>query len=52
MTNKALAYVFQKVPYVFPIVGGRKIEYFLGSIDALAIQLTEEEIQEIDEGRL
>ncbi|CDO71415.1 hypothetical protein BN946_scf184909.g9 [Trametes cinnabarina] len=30
----AIAYVMQKVPYVFPIVGGRKVEHFRGNLTA------------------
>jgi aryl-alcohol dehydrogenase-like predicted oxidoreductase len=40
----ALAYVMQKAPYVFPIVGGRKVEQLLGNIEALSISLTREQI--------
>ncbi|KAG9661915.1 Aldo/keto reductase, partial [Aureobasidium melanogenum] len=46
----ALAYVMQKTPYVFPIVGGRKVEHIQGSIDGLTVRLTEEDLQEIEEG--
>lgn len=38
-----------KAPYVYPIVGGRKIEHLKGNIEALAIELTEEEIDEIED---
>lgn len=37
-----------KSPYVFPIVGGRKIEHLKGNIEALSIELSDEEIDEID----
>jgi hypothetical protein len=40
----ALAYVMHKAPYVFPIVGGRKVEQLLGNIEALSISLTHEQI--------
>jgi aryl-alcohol dehydrogenase-like predicted oxidoreductase len=40
----ALAYVMHKAPYVFPIVGGRKVEQLLGNIEALSISLTPEQI--------
>ena len=49
MTGAALAYVMHKAPYVFPIVGGRKLEQLKGNIDALSIELTDEEIQEIED---
>jgi len=49
ITSVALAYVMQKTPYVFPIVGGRKIEHLKGNIEGLSLELSEEEIKEIDE---
>ncbi|KAF2493813.1 aryl-alcohol dehydrogenase-like protein [Lophium mytilinum] len=48
ITSVALAYVMHKYPYVFPIVGGRKVEHLKGNIEALGLQLTEEEIDDID----
>ncbi|KAI0903543.1 Aldo/keto reductase [Ustulina deusta] len=45
----ALAYCLQKTPYVFPIVGGRKVEHIQGSIDGLSIELTEDEVAQIEE---
>lgn len=44
----ALSYVINKAPYIFPIVGGRKVEHLQGNIDALAVSLTPEEIDEIE----
>ncbi|KAL8677171.1 MAG: hypothetical protein Q9186_006374 [Xanthomendoza sp. 1 TL-2023] len=48
ITSIALRYVMHKSPYVFPICGGRKIEHLKGNIEALAIELTDEEVDEID----
>lgn len=48
ITSVALAYVMHKSPYVFPIVGGRKISHLEGNIKALGLSLTAEEIQQID----
>jgi aryl-alcohol dehydrogenase-like predicted oxidoreductase len=48
ITSIALAYVMHKAPYVYPIVGGRKVEHLQGNIDALKIQLTEADIEEIE----
>lgn len=45
----ALAYCLQKAPYVFPIVGGRKVEHIQGSIDGLAVELTPEEVEKIEQ---
>ena len=38
----------QKTPYVFPIVGGRKIEHLHANIDALKISLSDEQIQYLE----
>ena len=48
ITSVALAYVMHKAPYVFPIVGGRKVSHLKGNIAALSLQLSKEEIDEID----
>ncbi|RPD62345.1 Aldo/keto reductase [Lentinus tigrinus ALCF2SS1-7] len=44
----AIAYVMQKVPYVFPIISGRKVEHLYANIKALDISLTEEQIKKIE----
>ena len=49
LTQIALAYVMAKQPYIFPIVGVRKIEHLQDNIAGLAVHLNEEEIKEIDE---
>ena len=48
ITSIAEAYVMHKSPYVFPIVGGRKVEHLKGNIEALGIELSNEELDEID----
>jgi aryl-alcohol dehydrogenase-like predicted oxidoreductase len=48
LTSVALAYVMHKTPYVFPIVGGRKLEHIKGNIAALGISLSLEGIKEIE----
>ena len=48
ITSIALAYVVHKQPHVFPIVGGRKVEHLKGNIEALKIELSDEEIKEIE----
>jgi hypothetical protein len=45
---QALAYVLHKTPYVFPIVGGRKVEHLKGNIEALSLELSDAELDEID----
>lgn len=44
----ALAYHLQKQPYVFPIIGGNKVEQLYSNIEALKIALKDEHIQEIE----
>lgn len=48
LTSIALAYVLHKTPNVFPIVGGRKLSHLKSNIEALAIRLSQEEIDEIE----
>ena len=48
LTSIALAYVMQKTPYVFPIVGGRKLEHIKGNVAALGVSLSEEDIKDIE----
>lgn len=38
----------QKVPYVFPIIGGRKVEHLHANLEALSIALEDEHIKEIE----
>jgi len=44
----AIAYVLQKTPYVFPIIGGRKVEHLMQNIEALSIALSEEQVAELE----
>lgn len=44
VTAVSLAYVLCKAPYVFPIVGGRKVEHLMANIEALKISLTQEQM--------
>jgi hypothetical protein len=37
-----------QAPYVFPICGGRKIDHLKSNIEALGIDLSEEDIREIE----
>ncbi|KAK1145723.1 hypothetical protein N8T08_003961 [Aspergillus melleus] len=48
VTSIALAYIMHKTPYVFPIVGGRKLEHLESNIRALGIALEDEEIKRIE----
>ena len=38
----------QKAPYVFPIIGGRKVEHLHANIEALDIALSDEQIKELE----
>ena len=38
----------QKQPFVFPVIGGRKVEHLLANITALDIALTDEHIKRIE----
>ncbi|KAF2762634.1 Aldo/keto reductase, partial [Pseudovirgaria hyperparasitica] len=49
MTSVALAYVMHKAPYVFPVVGCRKLEHLDKSIEAVGLKLEDDEIKEIEE---
>ena len=40
----AIAYVMHKAPFVFPIIGGRKVEHLLQNIEAIEISLSDEQI--------
>ncbi|KAL2832127.1 Aldo/keto reductase [Aspergillus cavernicola] len=44
----ALAYVMHKTPYVYPIIGQRKIEHLKANIEALSVSLSDEDLGEID----
>jgi aryl-alcohol dehydrogenase-like predicted oxidoreductase len=44
----AIAYVLQKAQYVFPIIGGRKVEHLKSNIQALSIHLTDEQINYLE----
>ena len=45
----AIAYVMQKTPYVFPIIGCRKIEQLQANIEALGVALSPEQIKYLED---
>ncbi|KIP10770.1 hypothetical protein PHLGIDRAFT_115124 [Phlebiopsis gigantea 11061_1 CR5-6] len=49
ITSVAIAWVMQKAPYVFPIIGGRKIEHLHDNLEALEISLSPEQIKTLDD---
>ncbi|KLO12648.1 Aldo/keto reductase [Schizopora paradoxa] len=44
-----IAYVMQKTPFVFPIIGGRKVEHLEQNVEALKIALSDAQMKEIEE---
>jgi len=48
ITAVAIAYTMHKAPYVFPIIGGRKVEHLHDNIEALSISLTTEQMSYLD----
>lgn len=45
----ALAYVMHKTPHVHPIVGGRSVKHLKENIEALGLELSDADIDEIEE---
>ncbi|KZT58609.1 Aldo/keto reductase [Calocera cornea HHB12733] len=48
LANVAIAYTLHKQPYVFPIIGGKKVSHLKDNIKALSIHLTREQIDFLD----
>ncbi|KAK5688861.1 hypothetical protein LTS10_000840 [Elasticomyces elasticus] len=48
LTSIAMAYVMQKQAYVFPLIGGRKIDHLMANIEALSVALDDEDIRAIE----
>ncbi|SMR57334.1 unnamed protein product [Zymoseptoria tritici ST99CH_3D1] len=48
MYQIAIAYLMHKTTHVFPIVGSTKAEHLKSNIEALTIELTKEEMEEIE----
>lgn len=48
ITAVAIAYVMQKAPYVFPVIGGRKVEHLEANLEALEIVLSPEHIKYLE----
>ena len=38
----------QKTPFVFPIIGGRKVEHLIANLEALEISLTPEQMKYLE----
>lgn len=50
INSVALAYVLHKAPYIFPTIGGRKVEHLKSNVEALSLHLSPEDIDEIENG--
>ncbi|KAJ7714626.1 Aldo/keto reductase [Mycena olivaceomarginata] len=48
LNSVAIAYVLSKAPYVFPILGGRKVEHLISNLTALDITLSEAQITKLE----
>jgi len=48
LASVAIAYVMHKQAYVFPIVGGKKVEHLKANIQALDIKITSDQIDFLD----
>jgi aryl-alcohol dehydrogenase-like predicted oxidoreductase len=48
ITAVAIAYLMHKTPYVFPIIGGRKVEQLEANLECLAITLTAEQMKYLE----
>ncbi|OZJ03719.1 hypothetical protein BZG36_03311 [Bifiguratus adelaidae] len=48
ITSVAIAYCLQRTPYVFPIIGGRKVEHLLDNLKALEITLSDEQVEYLE----
>ena len=48
ITSVAIAWTMQKAPFVFPIIGGRKVEHLQQNLEALELHLTDEQIKRLD----
>ncbi|KAJ5769061.1 Aldo/keto reductase [Penicillium odoratum] len=48
IASVALAYIRSKAPYIFPLIGGRKVEHLRGNIAALELTLSEDDAKEIE----
>ncbi|KAF9039200.1 Aldo/keto reductase [Panaeolus papilionaceus] len=48
ITSVAIAYLLHKTTYVFPIVGGRKVEHLNANLEALEITLSDEQMKYLE----
>ncbi|RYP48893.1 hypothetical protein DL768_005317 [Monosporascus sp. mg162] len=48
ITSVALAWARVKGPYIFPVIGARKVEHLKDSVNALGLELTKDDVEEIE----
>ncbi|KAJ3983703.1 aryl-alcohol dehydrogenase [Lentinula detonsa] len=48
ISSLAIAYVLHKAPYIFPIIGGRKVEHLQSNLEALEISLSKTQMENLD----
>ncbi|KAJ7591776.1 Aldo/keto reductase [Mycena floridula] len=48
----AIAYLMHKAPYVFPLIGGRKVEHLMENIKALDVSLSPSQIEYLESVKL
>ena len=48
LNSVAIAYVMQKTRFVFPIIGGRKVEHLMSNLEALDISLSPAQIASLE----
>ncbi|KAF8814300.1 Aldo/keto reductase [Phlegmacium glaucopus] len=48
ITSVAIAYLMQKTPYVFPVIGGRKVEHLMANLEALEISLSDDQVKYLE----
>jgi aryl-alcohol dehydrogenase-like predicted oxidoreductase len=48
ITAVVIAYLMQKTPYVFPIIGGRKVEQLEANLESLEISLTADHMRYLE----
>lgn len=47
--NVVLAYVMQKAPYVFPLVGTRTLKHLKDAVEGLRVNLSDDDLHQIDQ---
>lgn len=43
-------HIKNQTPYLFPIVGGRKVEHLKANVEALRLELCKDDVAEIEQG--